>query len=267
MLAAQGRLSSPFCMVQGLFPMWRSAAVVLGACVCLCTHAAELRVAVAANFAAPMKKLAAAFEQSSGHTVLVSVGATGQFYAQIKNGAPFQLFLSADSTTPERLEREGLAVPGSRWTYAVGRLALWSRQPDGVDERGEVLRTARYDRLALADPKLAPYGAAAVQALQALGVWAQWAPKVVQGENIAQAYQFVASGNAPLGFVALSQIYVDGKLSQGSAWIVPEHLYAPLRQDAVVLKPGANQPAVDALVRYLRSPAAQTVVRAYGYGV
>jgi len=158
-------------------------------------------------------------------------------------------------------------VPGSRWTYAVGRLALWSRQPDGVDERGEVLRTARYDRLALADPKLAPYGAAAVQALQALGVWAQWAPKVVQGENIAQAYQFVASGNAPLGFVALSQIYVDGKLSQGSAWIVPEHLYAPLRQDAVVLKPGANQPAVDALVRYLRSPAAQTVVRAYGYGV
>lgn len=247
--------------------MWRSMAVVLVAWVCLCSHAAEVRVAVAANFAAPMQKLAAAFEQSSGHKVLLSVGATGQFYAQIKNGAPFQLFLAADSTTPERLEREGLAVPGSRWTYAVGRLALWSRKPDGVDEQGNVLRMDHYERLALANPKLAPYGAAAVQTLQALGVWTQWSPKVVQGENIAQAYQFVASGNAPLGFVALSQIYADGKVTQGSAWIVPEDLHAPLRQDAVVLKPGADQPAVAALVRYLRSPAAQAVVCRYGYGV
>lgn len=228
-------------------------------------QAAEVSVAVAANFTAPMQKIAAAFEQDTGHKAILAFGSTGKFYAQIKNGAPFQVLLSADDETPARLEREGLGVPGTRFTYAIGKLVLWSRQLGLVDDKGEVLRTGKFERIALADPKLAPYGAAAVEVLNGLGLMSSLAPKFVQGENIAQTYQFVATGNAELGFVALSQVYADGKLTQGSAWMIPASLHAPIRQDAVVLSPGKDNAAAVALMRYLRNDKARAIIRSFGY--
>lgn len=230
------------------------------------THAAEVNVAVAANFTAPMQKIAAAFAQDSGHTAVLSFGSTGKFYAQIKNGAPFHVLLAADDETPARLEKEGLALSGTRFTYAIGRLVLWSKQPALVDAKGEVLRKPNgAGRLAVADPKLAPYGAAAVETLQKLGLLASWQPRMVQGESIGQAYQFAATGNAALGFVALSQVMVDGKLGEGSAWVVPAELHAPLRQDAVVLASAKDNAAATALMAYLKSDKARAIIRAYGY--
>jgi len=229
-------------------------------------QAAEVNVAVAANFTAPMQKIAAAFAQDSGHTAVLSFGSTGKFYAQIKNGAPFQLLLAADDETPAKLEKEGLAAAGTRFTYATGRLVLWSKQPALVDAKGEVLRKPNAtQRLAVADPKLAPYGAAAMETLQKMGLLANWQPRLVQGESIGQAYQFTASGNAALGFVALSQVMVDGKLVEGSAWIVPAELHAPLRQDAVVLAHAKDNAAAVALLAYLKSDKARAIIRAYGY--
>lgn len=228
-------------------------------------RAAEVSVAVASNFAAPMQKIAAAFAQDTGHRARLAFGSTGKFYAQVRHGAPFQVLLAADSETPARLEHEGLGVAGTRFTYATGRLVLWSRQPALVDDKGEVLKAGRFDRLALADPKLAPYGAAAIQTLAALGQLQTLAPKFVQGENIAQAHHFVATENAPLGFVAMSQVFTEGKLTQGSVWIVPAGLHAPLRQDAVLLKAGQNNAAALALVTYLRSDKARAIIRASGY--
>ena len=228
-------------------------------------HAAEVSVAVATNFTAPMQKIAARFEQDTGHKAVLAFGSTGRFYAQIRNGAPFQVLLAADDETPARLEREGVGVPGSRFTYATGRLVLWSSQPGLVDAQGEVLRSGRVDRLALADPKLAPYGAAAIETLGALGVLEALRPRFVQGENIAQAHQFVATGNAALGFVALSQVFSDGRLTSGSAWVVPAHLHAPIRQDALLLEKGRDNPAATALLQYLRGDKARAVLRSYGY--
>ena len=227
--------------------------------------AAEVAAAVAANFTAPMQKIAAAFEQDTGHKAVLSFGSTGRFYAQIKNGAPFQVLLSADDETPDRLEKEGAAVAATRFTYATGRLVLWSKQPGVVNDKGEVLRHGRFEHIAMADPKLAPYGAAAVETLTRMGLMAGLQSKVVQGENIAQAYQFVLTGNAPLGFVALSQVMVDGKLREGSAWVVPAHLHAPLRQDAVVLSSGKDNPAAAALMGYLKGDKARAIIRSFGY--
>jgi molybdate transport system substrate-binding protein len=228
-------------------------------------QASEVKVAVAANFAAPMQKIAAAFAQDTGHQAVLAFGSTGKFYAQIKNGAPFEVLLAADDETPARLEREGQAVAGTRFTYAIGRLVLWSRQPGLVDDAGAVLRSGNFARLAMADPKLAPYGAAAVEVIKGLGLMATLTPKFVQGENIAQTYQFVATGNAELGFVALSQAWADGKLKEGSAWVVPAQLHTPIRQDLIVLKPGQNQPAAAALLAYLRSDKARAIMRSHGY--
>lgn len=228
-------------------------------------HTAEVRVAVAANFSAPMLAIAAAFEQDTGHKALLAFGSTGNLYAQIRNGAPFQILLAADDTTPERLERDGLGVSGSRFTYAIGKLALWSRQPTLVDDRGEVLTSGKFEHIALADPKLAPYGAAAVEVLNRLGLMSSLAPKFVTGENIAQTYQFVATGNAELGFVALSQVFAAGKLAHGSAWLVPASLYAPIRQDALMLVFGKDDVAAAALMQYLRTDRALTVIRSFGY--
>lgn len=228
-------------------------------------HAAEVHVAVAANFAAPLQQIARAFAQDTGHQAVLSMGATGSFYAQIRNGAPFHVFLSADDETPQRLEREGLAVGGTRFTYAIGQLVLWSPQPGRVDDRGEVLRTGALPRLAIANPRLAPYGQAAMQVLSGLGVAAQWQSRLVMGENIAQVYQFVATGNASFGFVALSQVLVDGRIREGSAWIVPPSLHAPIRQDAVLLSRGQGNPAASALLAYLRGDKARAVIRAHGY--
>jgi molybdate transport system substrate-binding protein len=230
-------------------------------------RAAEVSVAVAANFTAPMRKIAAAFEQDTGHKALLAFGATGKFYAQIRNGAPFQVLLAADDETPARLEKEGAAVAGSRFTYATGRLVLWSAQPGLVDRQGEVLRHGGAERIAVADPKLAPYGAAAVEALGKLGLLTALQPRFVQGENIAQTYQFVVSGNAAMGFVAQSQVMEDGRISRGSAWPVPAELHAPIRQDAVQLQAGRDQPAASALLNYLRSDKARAIIRAYGYAL
>ncbi len=228
-------------------------------------QAAEVSVAVAANFTAPMQKIAALFEQRTGHKAVLSFGSTGKLYAQIRNGAPFQVLLAADDKTPARLEAEGLTAAGARFTYAVGRLALWSSQGALVDPQGAVLRSNLFTRLALADPKLAPYGAAAVETLNRMGLLADVTPKIVYGENIAQAYQFVFSGNAELGFVALSQIFVDGKVGSGSAWVVPTTMHAPIRQDVVLLKTGESQVAARELMAFLRSDAALAVIRSYGY--
>ena len=228
-------------------------------------RAADVSVAVASNFAAPMQEIAAAFERATGHRAVVAIGSTGRFYSQVRNGAPFQVLLSADDETPARLEREGLAVAGTRFTYAIGRLVLWSASADRVDPRGEVLRQDGIDRLAIADPRIAPYGAAAMQVLEHLGLARQLSPRLVQGESIAQTHQFVATGNAALGFVAWSQVQAQGRLASGSGWLVPAGMHAPLRQDAVLLQPGRDRPAALALAAFLRSDAARTIIRAHGY--
>lgn len=224
-------------------------------------------VAVAANFTAPMQQIATAFERETGQRVQLSFGATGKFYAQITQGAPFHVLLSADDTTPARLAQEGKAVADSRFVYATGRLVLWSADPGVVDAQGQVLRDGTQRHLAIAQPRVAPYGAAAVQTLEALGLRGRWEPRFVTGESIGQAYQFVATRNAPLGFIALSQVQQDGRIARGSAWVVPESLHAPLRQEAVLLLPGQGHEGARALLQYLRSPAAQAVIRAFGYGV
>ncbi|MBB5190132.1 molybdate transport system substrate-binding protein [Silvimonas terrae] len=228
-------------------------------------HADEVVVAVAANFTAPIQAIAKDFEKDTGHKLVASFGATGQFYTQIKNGAPFQVFLAADDTTPARLEKEGEIVPGSRFTYAIGSLALWSAKAGYVDANGDVLKHNAFTHLSIANPQAAPYGLAATQVLTKMGLTEAVKPKIVEGQNITQAYQFVATGNAELGFVALSQIYKDGKVTGGSAWIVPSSMYEPIRQDAVLLSKAKDSVAAKALVDYLKGPKAAAVIHAYGY--
>ena len=242
-------------------------AVLALVCCTLPCRAAEVTVAVAANFAAPMQKIAQVFEQETGHKAILSLGSTGGFFAQIKNGAPFQVLLAADDETPLRLEKEGLGVAGSRFTYATGKLVLWSKQPGLVDDKGEVLKSGKFLRIAIANPKLAPYGAAAIETMTKLGVLLALQPKLVQGENIAQTYQFVASENAQLGFVALSQVLSEGKIAQGSGWVVPASLHAPIQQDAILLNKGADSPAAKALMAYLRGDKAQALIRNFGYAL
>lgn len=227
---------------------------LLASAVSLAASADEVQVAVAANFTAPIQAIAKEFEKDTGHRLVAAYGATGQFYTQIKNGAPFQVFLSADDSTPAKLEQEGEIVPGSRFTYAIGTLALWSPKAGYVDAKGEVLKSGSFRHLSIANPKTAPYGLAAT-----LG------PKLVEGQNISQAYQFVSSGNAELGFVALSQIYKDGKVATGSAWIVPAELHDPIRQDAVILNKGKDNAAAKALVDYLKGAKAAALIKSYGY--
>ena len=228
-------------------------------------HADEVQVAVAANFTAPIQAIAADFEKDTGHKLVAAYGATGQFYTQIKNGAPFEVFLSADDTTPQKLESEGATVKGSRFTYAVGTLALWSAKEGYVDAKGDVLKKNQFKHLSIANPKTAPYGLAATQLLAREGLSDQVKDKLVEGQNITQAYQFVSTGNAELGFVALSQIYKDGKVTGGSAWIVPASLHDPIKQDAVILNKGKDSAAAKALVDYLKGPNAAAVIKSYGY--
>ena len=228
-------------------------------------RAEEVQVAVAANFTAPMTAIAAEFEKATGHKVHLTSGASGKFYAQIKNGAPFHVLLSADEETPARLEQENLAVPGSRFTYAVGALVLWSARPDFVDGKGAVISQGAFAHLAVANPKLAPYGAAAMETLGKLGLTSVLQSKLVFGENIAQTYQFVMSGNAELGFVALSQVMKKGRIAAGSAWIVPVGMHRPIRQDAVILSRGRENAAAIALLRFMREPRAVAIIQSYGY--
>ena len=231
----------------------------------LSVRADEVSVAVAANFSAPMQKIAADFEKATGHKAQLVFGSTGKFYAQIKAGAPFQMLLAADDETPARLVKEGDGVAGSRFTYAIGKLVLWSPKPGYVDDKGEVLKTGSFAHLAIANPKLAPYGLAATETMQALGLSSALQGRLVTAESISQALQFVVSGNAELGFIAYSQIHKDGRLINGSYWIVPSKYHSPIRQDLVVLEKGQGSAAVAALAGYLKSDAAKAVIKSYGY--
>ncbi|MDA8092714.1 MAG: molybdate ABC transporter substrate-binding protein [Betaproteobacteria bacterium] len=242
---------------------------ILGAAVLLAAYGAragEVRVAAAADFVPTLTVLAQGFEKATGNRVLISMGSTGKLYAQISNGAPFDVFLSADAKTPKRLVAEGFAVNGSRFTYAVGRLVLWSALPAEVDAHGAVLARGGFSHLAIANPATAPYGAAARQVLAGLGLWHRLAGRIVDGENVGQTFQFVASGNAELGFVALAQVRAEAGAYHGSYWQVPQTLYRPLRQQAVLLTAGAGNPAAVAFYRFLRSAPARSVIEAAGYG-
>lgn len=230
--------------------------------------AEEAVVAVAANFAEVAERLEKDFEAASGHTLTLVVGSTGKLYAQIANGAPFDVFLSADQETPARLEKEGLAVAGSRFTYATGRLTLWSPEPGRVASDGAAtLRAGKFRQLAIANPELAPYGAAAKQTLEKLGLWERFKDRIVMGETIGQAHTFVASGSAELGFVALSSVLSLRNETRGSRWDVPANLYEPLQQDAVLLKRSAANPAARAFLDFLRSAKAKALIESYGYRI
>ena len=228
-------------------------------------RAEQALVAVAANFSAPMQQIALAFQKDTGHQLKLSFGATGGIYAQIKNGGPFDVFLSADQLTPQKIEAEGLGVPQTRFTYATGQLVLWSKQDGLVDDKGQVLRSKNIQRIALANPKLAPYGAAALEAMTQLGLLDELKPKLVQGDNIAQTYQFVSTQNAQLGFVALSQVFADGKITSGSGWVLPSSLYKPILQDAILLKNGKDNSAAKALMLYMKGDKAKEMIKRFGY--
>ncbi len=245
--------------------MKHAAALFLTLLAVLPARADEVQVAVAANFTAPMQLIATQFEKDTGHKAILSFGATGKFYAQIVNGAPFEVLLAADDETPARLEKEAQALAGTRFTYAIGKLVLWSANPSLIDAKGDILKNGAFKHLALANPKTAPYGAAAVETMNKLGVLGKLQPLFVQGENIAQTYQFISTGAAELGFVALSQVYKDGKITSGSAWIVPANLYDAMRQDVVILAKGKNKPAAAALLAYLKGDKARATIRSFGY--
>ena len=223
----------------------------------------EITVAVATNFVGAMNALVERFEATSGHDVLVSSGSTGGYYAQIKNGAPFEAFFAADTERPRLLEAEGLAVPGSRFLYAVGRVALWSTRANYVDADGRVLETGDFRHLAIANPELAPYGAAARDVLTARGLWDRLQPRLAMGQDIGQAYSFVQTGNADLGFVAWAQLTQPGREIGGSYWLVPESLHRPIEQEAVLLR---DVPAARALLEFMKSGEAREIIRGYGYG-
>ena len=224
-----------------------------------------VQVAVAANFTAPARALAEVFARTTGHEAKLSFGATGAFYTQIKNGAPFDVLLAADDERPARLEKEGDTVAGSRFTYATGQLVLWSAKPGFVDDQGAVLKGGHFGKIAIANPKNAPYGAAAVEAMEKLGLAATLQPKLVTGESIGQTYNFIATGNAELGFVALAQVLEGGKLKSGSMWVVPAQYHAPIIQDAVILNRAASNPAAKAWMELLKTPQSKALIRSYGY--
>ena len=226
-----------------------------------------VQVAVAANFTAPARALAEVFARTTGHEARLSFGATGAFYTQIKNGAPFDVLLAADDERPARLEKEGDTVAGSRFTYATGQLVLWSAKPGLVDDEGAVLKHGQFGKIAIANPKNAPYGAAAVEAMNKLGLAATLQPKLVTGESIGQTFNFIATGNAELGFVALAQVLEGGKLKSGLMWVVPAQYHAPIIQDAVILKRAANNPAAKAWMELLKTPQSKELIRSYGYAV
>lgn len=225
-------------------------------------HAHQAMIAVAANFTSAAKELGAAFEKKTGHHVTFSFGSTGQLFTQIAHGAPFDAFLAADQARPERAEADGLGVAGTRFTYAVGRLVLWSADPDLIDGTSKVLSDATLSHVAIANPATAPYGAAAVETMKGLGVFADLEPRLVEGKNVSQTYQFVATGNAPVGFVAASQVLGN---DTGSSWTVPDDMYVPLRQDAVLLKNGRDNEAAKAFLEFLKGAEAVKMIEGFGY--
>ena len=240
-----------------------AAAAAVVALIGLPALAGETLVAVAANFTAAAEDIGTAFTAETGHTVTYSFGSTGQLYTQITQGAPFEAFLSADQTRPAKAAADGLAVPGSQFTYATGKLVLWSRTAGLIDGSPAILSDATLTHVAIASPSAAPYGAAAVETMTALGLYDALKPRIVEGQSISQTFQFVETGNAPVGFVALAQL--AGR-DDGSRWLVPEDLYTPIRQDAVLLTAGAGKEAAEAYLAFLKSPAAEAIITAYGYG-
>ncbi|MDO8845649.1 molybdate ABC transporter substrate-binding protein [Methylicorpusculum sp.] len=233
--------------------------------ISLSSHAGEVNVAVAANFNGPMQKIAQAFELATGHKTVIAYGTVGKFYAQIKNGAPFDLLISSDQDTPNRLEQDGLAIAEGRFTYAIGKLVLWSPRPGFVDDQGSVLEQEEFKHLAIANPKVAVYGESAIKVLDNLGLAERLQSRFVLGENITQTYQFVATGNAELGFIAWSQIYEEGHAIPGSYWLVPQNQYPRLRQDAVLLTRGKDNAAAKDLLAFLGSETARQIIHSYGY--
>jgi molybdate transport system substrate-binding protein len=224
--------------------------------------AAQTNVAVAANFTDAAKEIAAAFRQKTGHEAVLSFGSSGQLYTQITQDAPFQIMLSADDARPKKLISGGFAVPDSQFTYAIGKLVLWSKNPNLV--KGEAtLKSGTFAKLSICNPIAAPYGAAAVATMKSLNLYQTLRPKLVEGANVTQAFQFVATGNAEIGFVALSQL--RGNIG-GSRWLVPQNLYKPIKQDAVLLKKGASNAAAVAFMAFLKSPQARAIIEKYGYG-
>jgi molybdate transport system substrate-binding protein len=226
--------------------------------------AADIQVAVAANFTEPAKEIAAAFKKATGNNASLVFGSSGAFYTQITQGAPFDVFLSADSDRPAKAESDGVGVPGSRFTYAIGRLVLYSAQPGLVDDGGKVLASGNFNKIAIADPAAAPYGTAAVQTMTRMGVYGKLSKKIVKGTSIAQAYQFVSTGAAELGFVALSQVINE---SGGSRWVVPVSMHKPINQQAILLFNGAKKPEAAAFLKFLKGPEAVEIIKRYGYEI
>jgi molybdate transport system substrate-binding protein len=237
-----------------------AAAIALGAA--LPARAAETNVAVAANFTDAANEIAEVFKEKTGHEAILSFGSTGQLYTQITQEAPFEVFLAADDERPKKAIEEGFGIPGSQFTYAIGTLVLWSQEPDLVQGE-QTLKNGDFTKIAIANPEAAPYGAAAVQAMKALGVYDQLEPKIVQGNNISQTLQFVETGNAELGFIALAQV---ARNDDGSRWVVPEDLHDAIRQDAVLLKTGEDSEAAQAFIEFLRGPEAAAIIKEFGYG-
>lgn len=249
------------------FNLWALAVALLFSTQANSAIAGEVNAAVAANFTAPVQQIAALFEKETGNTVKLSFGATGKFYSQIKEGAPFDVLLAADEKTPMLMEREGLAVANTGFVYAMGKLVLWSSTTGYVDDKGAVLSNGSYNKLSYADPKLAPYGLAAQETLHKLNLWDKVQSKLVTGDSITQAYQFAATGNAELAFIALSQITKEGKVAEGSWWIVPAELYSPIKQGAVLLTAAKDKAAAQAFLNYLKSEKALAIIRSFGYGL
>ena len=229
------------------------------------SYATTLEIAVASNFAEPAQQIARQFEQQTKIQVSISSAATGVLANQIRNGAPYKIFLSADQNTPKMLIKTGYAVASSQFTYAQGQLVLWSTKPHLIDSSSRILTTGNFKYLAIANPKLAPYGAAGYQTISKLGLTQHLQSKIVNGDNISNTYQYVASGNAQLGFVALAQIMKNGKISQGSYWIVPQTISPLIKQDGVILKAAASDPNAQKFINFMRSESALTILRTYGY--
>ncbi|MEE1673272.1 molybdate ABC transporter substrate-binding protein [Agarivorans aestuarii] len=230
-------------------------------------NATEVQVAVAANFYKPMLAIAQMYEADSQHKVSISVGSTGKLYAQIANGAPFDLFFAADQLRPSKLVELGLAEPNSQQTYALGRLVLWSKQSNLVDNNGAVLNSENFNYLAICNPKTAPYGAAALSTLTHVTLLDSLQSKLVEGQSVGQTFQQVSSGAAELGFVALSQVLNEGKLESGSMWLVPDSFYKPIKQDLVLLNRAADNPAVVSLMAFMNTPKVNALIKQFGYGL
>ncbi len=246
--------------------LWQSGPVFVVFILCAVASAqaaaGQVRLAVATNFAAAVQDIAAAFEAATDHTVVLSFGSTGQLFAQITQGAPYDVFIAADQVRPRKAVEDGLGIAGSRFTYAAGRLAFYSATP-GLVPGEDLLRAGSFDKIAIANPVTAPYGEAAIEVMDALGVGDRLAAKLVRGTDVGQVFQFIATGNAEVGFVALSQV-VDRE--DGSFWVVPEELHTPIAQDAILLTEAAGNDAAVAFLAFLRGPEARTIKESYGYG-